>query len=95
METIKTRFEAKFLMRDISNNKVTNQVVTLGTDIEAFIAQELTLLVELVEKTRRSKDAEGIAPNDDAVGSENRAFGYNACVDNVAAIIRARAKELI
>lgn len=92
METIKTRFEAKFLMRDISNNKVTNQVVTLGTDIEAFIAQELTLLAQQVDKMKIQKPT--CSCRTYAFGEHNCEFTSNDAITDAVAIIRAHVKDL-
>jgi len=56
----------------------------------AHEAGRLSLKTELVEKVRgikRSEYAVGDAPGDNAVGSEHRAFGFNAAIDIVLLII--------
>lgn len=64
------------------------------TAIKAFIAVSLTsLLNEIVvevEGKQRSHEEVGAAPRDYAVGSENRAFGFNSALREVAQLIKAK-----
>ncbi len=58
-------------------------------EIMSLISNHIEWLAESVEFLKASPESVGIAPADDAVGSEQRAFGRNSALDAAAKLIRS------